>query len=94
MTASAWERRLPEHRKCFRPVIRRRSLAAELRRKSTYSRNTEPGRQQVSHFRLQLLHLFTGTLRLCARQPCENALAAVRVLAADHLKETLKTNSS
>ena len=29
----------------------------------------------------------TGTLRLCARQPCENALEpAVRVLAADHLR--------
>jgi hypothetical protein len=25
------------------------------------------GRQQISHFRLQLLHLFTGTFTSCAR---------------------------
>jgi hypothetical protein len=51
-----------------------------------------PGDQQVTHFRVQLLHLFTGTSTPSARHRANrptNALAGVHRPSAGSLGETL-----
>ena len=84
--------------KCVRPVIRLHYPATRLTEESPPTAVTRStGRQQVSHFRLQLLHLFTGTFTPCARQPCQllrKRPSCRHGPGAGSLEETLKTNSS